>query len=87
LTSDRFEPSSKWRWHLHHPFFLLRPVWGEKGVASFLSSQNELSPRNDMTTLLVAYQYPYKFILGPALIIILAITIALLMKYPSSKTR
>jgi len=56
-------------------------------VASFLSSQNELSPRNDMTTLLVAYQYPYKFILGPALIIILAITIALLMKYPSSKTR
>ena len=41
-----------------------------------------------MTTLmLVAYQYPYKFILGPALIIIFAIMTALLMKYPSSKNK
>lgn len=41
-----------------------------------------------MTTLmLVAYQYPYKFILGPALIIVLAVIMALLVKYPSSKKK
>lgn len=41
-----------------------------------------------MTTLMmVAYQYPYKFILGPAFIIIFAIMTALFMKYPSSKNK
>lgn len=35
--------------------------------------------------LLVAYEYPYKLILAPALIIVLAATIALLIKHPSSK--
>jgi hypothetical protein len=35
----------------------------------------------------VAYQYPYKFILGPALIIVLAVIMVLLVKYPSSKNK
>ena len=39
------------------------------------------------TPMMIAYQYPYKFILGPALIIILAVIIALLVKYPSSKKK
>jgi hypothetical protein len=35
---------------------------------------------------MIANQYPYQLILGPALIIILAVLLALLVKYPSSKT-
>jgi hypothetical protein len=36
-------------------------------------------------TLMVAYEYPHKLILAPALIIILAATITLIVKHPSSK--
>ena len=69
------------------PFFCFGQ-FRAKNVGKFFKLSNELNPRNDMTTLmLVAYQYPYKFILGPALIIIFAIMTALLMKYPSSKNK
>ena len=39
------------------------------------------------TPMAVAYQFPFKFILGPALIIILAAIMILLVKYPSSKKK
>ena len=40
-----------------------------------------------LTPLMVIYEYPYKLVLGPFLVILLAINLALLMKYPSLKSK
>lgn len=40
-----------------------------------------------LTAILVAFNYQYKLILGPALIIFLAVTLALALKYPSARTK
>jgi hypothetical protein len=40
-----------------------------------------------LTALMVAYNYPYKLVLGPALVMFLVITLALLLKYPSLKSK
>ena len=40
-----------------------------------------------LTPLMVIYEYPYKLVLGPSLVIFLAINLALLLKYPSLKSK
>jgi hypothetical protein len=40
-----------------------------------------------LTALMVVFTYQYKFVLGPALIIFLAVTLAMSLKYPTSKSK
>jgi len=53
--------------------------------ANFITISPEVSCM--LTALLVAFNYQYKLILGPALIIFLAVTLALALKYPLARTK